>query len=196
MSGMSAATQKGPIPSFTRHWQHVRANLFLNQVPPNQILSNGNRMKLAIGADHAGYDMKCQIVPWLEESGHEVVDVGAHDLDPADDFPDFAEAVGQSLKAEHAERGLMICGSGVGASIASNKVGGVRAALCHDTYTARQGVEHNDMNVLCLGGRVIGIETAKEVISAFLGASFMAEERFQRRVSKVGDIEQGMTGKR
>ena len=149
-------------------------------------------MKLVVGADHAGLDMKSQIVPWLENAGHEVMDVGAHTMDPADDFPDFAAAVGQTLTGGRAERGLMICGSGVGATIASNKVSGIRAALCHDTYTARQGVEHNDMNVLCLGGRVIGIETAKEVIAAFLSASFSAEERFLRRVRKVGEIEQGM----
>ncbi len=149
-------------------------------------------MRLAIGADHAGYDLKCEIVPWLEASGHEIVDVGAHSMDPTDDFPDFASAVGHSLNAGDAERGVMICGSGVGASIASNKVGGVRAALCHDTFTARQGVEHNDMNVLCLGARVIGIETAREVLSAFLGAAFAAEERFQRRIDKVGEIEQRM----
>ena len=148
-------------------------------------------MKLAVGADHAGLEMKSQIIPWLQQAGHEVVDVGAHTLDPADDFPDFAAAVGQTLFGGGAERGVMICGSGVGATIASNKVSGVRAALCHDTYTARQGVEHNDMNVLCLGGRVIGIETAKEVISAFVGASFTGEERFLRRIDKVGKIEQG-----
>ena len=148
-------------------------------------------MKLAVGADHAGLDMKSQIIPWLRQEGHEVVDVGAHTLDPADDFPDFAAAVGQTLDGGEAERGVMICGSGVGATIASNKVSGVRAALCHDTYTARQGVEHNDMNVLCLGGRVIGIETAKEVISAFVGASFTPEERFLRRIDKVSRIEQG-----
>ncbi len=148
-------------------------------------------MKLAVGADHAGLDMKSQIIPWLQQAGHEVVDVGAHTLDPGDDFPDFAAAVGQTLGGGEAERGVMICGSGVGATIASNKVSGVRAALCHDTYTARQGVEHNDMNVLCLGGRVIGIETAKEVISAFVGASFTPEERFLRRIDKVGKIEQG-----
>ena len=148
-------------------------------------------MKLAVGADHAGLDMKSQIIPWLQQAGHEVVDVGAHTLDPADDFPDFAAAVGRTLCRGGAERGVMICGSGVGATIASNKVSGVRAALCHDTYTARQGVEHNDMNVLCLGGRVIGIETAKEVISSFVGASFTGEERFLRRIDKVGRIEQG-----
>ena len=148
-------------------------------------------MKLAVGADHAGFDMKSQIVSWLQASGHEVIDVGAHDLDPADDFPDFAEAVGLSLTRGQAQRGVMICGSGVGAAIASNKVAGIRASLCHDSYTARQGVEHNDMNVICLGGRVIGIETAKEVISAFVGASFIPEDRFQRRIDKVSAIEKG-----
>ena len=148
-------------------------------------------MKLAVGADHAGLELKSQIIPWLQAAGHDVLDVGAHTLDPADDFPDFATAVGQTLNGGGAERGVMICGSGVGATIASNKVNGVRAALCHDTYTARQGVEHNDMNVLCLGGRVIGIETAKEVIGAFLGASFTPEERFLRRINKVGEIERG-----
>ena len=146
-------------------------------------------MKLAIGADHAGFDLKAQIVPWLEASGHDVVDIGAHALDPADDFPDFAAAVASSVTGGQAERGVMICGSGVGASIATNKAAGIRSALCHDTYTARQGVEHNDMNVLCLGGRVIGIETAKEVIAAFISAEFMPEARFQRRIDKVTEIE-------
>ncbi len=146
-------------------------------------------MKLAIGADHAGFDLKAQIVPWLESTGHQLVDLGAHALDPADDFPDFAAAVARSVTSGQAERGVMICGSGVGASIAANKVGGIRACLCHDTYTARQGVEHNDMNVLCLGGRVIGIEVAKEVIAAFIGAKFMPDARFQRRIGKVSEIE-------
>ena len=148
-------------------------------------------MKLAIGADHAGFDLKVQIVPWLESSGYDVVDVGAHTLDPADDFPDFAAAVAHSVTGGQADRGVMICGSGVGASIASNKVSGIRACLCHDTYTARQGVEHNNMNVICLGGRVIGIETAKEVIAAFLSADFTPEARFQRRIDKVSEIEAG-----
>ena len=146
-------------------------------------------MKLAVGADHAGFDLKSQIIPWLESSGHEVVDVGAHDLDPADDYPDFAAAVAQSVNEGQAERGVMICGSGVGANIATNKVTGIRSSLCHDTYTARQGVEHNDMNVLCLGGRVIGIETAKEVTAAFVEAEFTREDRFQRRINKVSSIE-------
>ena len=146
-------------------------------------------MNVAVGADHAGFDLKIQLIPWLEGTGHEVVDVGAHTLNPADDYPDFAVAVAHSVNDGLAERGVMVCGSGVGASIATNKVPGIRACLCHDTYTARQGVEHNDMNVLCLGGRVIGIETAKEVIAAFLGAEFAPEERFQRRIDKVTAIE-------
>ena len=152
-------------------------------------------MKLAIGADHAGLDLKTQLIPWLESNGHEVMDVGAHDLDPADDYPDFAVAVAHSVSEGVAQRGIMLCGSGVGASMATNKVKGIRACLCHDTFTARQGVEHNDMNILCLGGRVIGIETAKEVVTAFLGASFTPEVRFQRRIEKVGAIEaQRLTG--
>ena len=146
-------------------------------------------MKVAIGADHAGFDLKSQLVPWLESTGHEVVDVGAHTLDPADDYPDFAVSVAHSVNDGLAERGVMVCGSGVGANIATNKVSGIRSSLCHDTYTARQGVEHNNMNVICLGGRVIGIETAKEVISAFLEADFTPEDRFQRRIDKVTQIE-------
>ena len=146
-------------------------------------------MKLAIGADHAGYDLKEQLIPWLESSGHEVIDVGAHAVDPTDDFPDIAAEVARSVSENVAQRGIMVCGSGVGASIATNKVKGIRACLCHDTYTARQGVEHNNMNVLCLGGRVIGIETAREVVSAFVGADFTPEARFQRRIDKVGKLE-------
>ncbi len=146
-------------------------------------------MKLAIGADHAGYDLKEQLIPWLESSGHEVIDVGAHAVDPTDDFPDIAAEVARSVSENVAQRGIMVCGSGVGASIATNKVKGIRACLCHDTYTARQGVEHNNMNVLCLGGRVIGIETAREVVSAFVGADFTPEARFQRRIDKVGELE-------
>ena len=154
----------------------------------------GRGMKLAVGADHAGFDLKAQIVSWLEASGHEVVDAGAYALDPADDYPDFAAAVAGLVSGGQAERGVMVCGSGVGASIACNKAAGIRAALCHDTYTARQGVEHNDMNVICLGGRVIGIETAKEVLAAFVGAGYAGEARFQRRIDKVGEMERGGRG--
>ncbi len=146
-------------------------------------------MKLAVGADHAGFDLKQQIVPWLESCGHEVEDLGAHTLDPDDDYPDFAAAVARSLADGQAERGVIFCGSGVGACITANKVRGVRACLCHDTYTARQGVEHDDMNVICLGGRVIGPEQAKGLLDAFLGAGFLPETRFQRRLDKLNEVE-------
>jgi ribose 5-phosphate isomerase B len=146
-------------------------------------------MKLAVGADHAGFELKQQLVPWLESCGHEVLDLGAHSLDPDDDYPDFAASVARSLTDGLAERGVIFCGSGVGACITANKVRGVRACLCHDTYTARQGVEHDDMNVICLGGRVIGPEQAQEVLDAFLGAGFQPEARFQRRLDKLNEVE-------
>ena len=121
--------------------------------------------------------------------GHQVSDVGAHTMDPNDDYPDFALAVADSVLAGNTERGIVVCGSGVGASITANKVKGIRACLCHDSYTARQGVEHDSMNVICIGGRVIGIELTKVVIEAFLGASFIKEERFQRRLNKLIRVE-------
>ena len=147
-------------------------------------------MKVAIGADHAGFELKGQIVRWLESEGHQVNDIGAHVLDPDDDYPDFAVAVAHSLCSGEAERGVVICGSGVGACITANKVKGIRACLCHDTYTARQGVEHDDMNVVCIGGRVIGIELAKGVLEAFLNARFIPEPRFQRRLEKLAQVEE------
>ena len=146
-------------------------------------------MRVAIGADHAGYELKLQVLPWLKTEGYEVVDLGAHELDPNDDYPDFAAAVARSLTAGAAERGVVICGSGVGACITANKVRGIRASVCHDTFTARQGVEHDDMNVICVGGRVIGFELAKEVLGAFLGANFLPESRFQRRLDKLMEVE-------
>ena len=147
-------------------------------------------MRIAVAGDHAGFDLKELIVPWLRSTGHEVEDLGAHIFDAEDDFPDFAVLVADSVKSGNVERGVVICGSGVGASVAANKVPGIRACLCHDTYTGRQGVEHDDMNVLCLGGRVIGIEVAKEVLTAFLAANFIPEPRFQRRLEKTLHIEQ------
>ena len=146
-------------------------------------------MRVAIGADHAGYELKLQVLPWLKAEGYEVVDLGAHELDPNDDYPDFAAAVARSLTAGAAERGVVICGSGVGACITANKVRGIRASVCHDTFTARQGVEHDDMNVICVGGRVIGFELAKEVLGSFLGANFLPESRFQRRLDKLIEVE-------
>ena len=145
-------------------------------------------MKIAVGCDHAGYELKTQLMPWLREQGHEVLDLGTNSDAPVD-YPDFARAVGAAVTAKRAERGVIICGSGVGACIAANKMKGIRAALCHDTFSARQGVEDDDMNVICLGARVIGPELAKEVISAFLKARFSHAERHERRVKKILDIE-------
>ncbi len=146
-------------------------------------------MRIALGADHAGYALKAPIAELLKSLGHEVVDVGAYSMDPSDDYPDFAMALADAVASGEAERGVMVCGSGVGASVAANKVAGVRAAVCHDTYSAHQGVEHDDMNVLCLGARIVGQEVARELVTAFLSARFTGEERHQRRLDKVLDIE-------
>ncbi len=147
-------------------------------------------MKVAVGADHAGFELKGEIVRWLESEGHQVNDIGAHEFDADDDYPDFAVAVAGSVLSGESERGIVICGSGVGACITANKVKGIRACLCHDTYSARQGVEHDDMNVVCIGGRVIGIELTKVVLEAFLNANFLPEPRFQRRLDKLNQVEQ------
>jgi len=146
-------------------------------------------MQIAIGADHGGFPIKADLVALLKKLGHEVVDVGAHTLDSSDDYPDFARAVGQAVQRGEAERGIVICGSGVGACVAANKLRGIRAGVCHDTYSAHQGVEHDNMNVLCLGGRVVGIEVARELVQAFVGARFSGEERHARRVAKVAAME-------
>lgn len=142
-------------------------------------------MRIAVGADHGGFELKNEVVAWLQAAGHQVIDLGAHAYDRNDDYPDFAFSVGEALQAGQAERGIVICGSGVGASIAANKLVGIRAALCHDTYSARQGVEHDNMNVLCLGARIIGVELARELVQAFLAARFQDDERFRRRLNKV-----------
>ena len=146
-------------------------------------------MRVAIGADHGGYALKDELKQFLQSLGHEMIDVGAHTLDPADDFPDFTRPLAESVASGSADRGIMICGSGVGASVAANKVRGIRASVCHDTYSAHQGVEHDDMNVLCLGARIVGIELARELTGAFLSAEYVPEERFQRRLDKVLDME-------
>jgi ribose 5-phosphate isomerase B len=145
-------------------------------------------VNIAIGSDHAGFDLKSELIPWLAEHGHEVLDLGTNNCEPAD-YPDFARAVGHAVTSNQAERGLLVCGSGVGASVAANKIKGIRAAICHDTFSARQGVEDDDMNVLCIGARIIGVELAKAVCTAFLGANFSKLERHQRRLNKVLDIE-------
>ena len=146
-------------------------------------------MRVAIGADHGGFALKEELKSFIESLGHEALDVGAHALDPADDFPDFTQAVAESVSGGGARRGVMICGSGVGASVAANKVKGIRASVCHDTYSAHQGVEHDDMNVLCLGARIVGVELARELAASFLSAEFDPEERFQRRLDKVLEME-------
>ena len=142
-------------------------------------------MRIAIGADHGGFPLKEELAGILRQAGHEVEDLGAHQYNSEDDYPDFALAVARAVVDGKARRGIVVCGSGVGASVAANKVKGARAALCHDTYSAHQGVEHDDLNVLCLGGRIIGIELAKEITEAYLGAEFSGEERHQRRLSKI-----------
>jgi len=147
------------------------------------------KLRVAIGADHGGFALKNDIVKRLGEA-YEILDLGAHVLDPQDDYSDFAIAVARAVASGEAQRGIIVCGSGVGACIAANKVPGIRACLCHDTYSAHQGVEHDDMNVLCLGARVIGDELAAELVTAFLEASFSGEERHRRRLQKVLDIEQ------
>src|SRR5438046_4539302 len=146
-------------------------------------------MRIAIGADHAGFDLKQIIGAYLRHLGHEVIDKGT-DSDAPVDYPDFAEAVSIVVRDGQAERGVLICGSGVGASVAANKIPGIRAGLCHDTYSARQGVEHDDMNVLVLGARVIGIELARELVASFVAAEFNAAERHRPRVRKISEMEQ------
>jgi len=147
------------------------------------------KMKIAIGADHGGFPLKAELTPWLRENGYEVLDMGAETLIPTDDYPDYALAVAEAVASEKVQRGIIICGSGIGACIAANKIPGVRACPCHDTYSAHQGVEHDDMNVLCLGARVVGGALAMEVVEAFLKARFSGEERHRRRLQKVLDIE-------
>ncbi|MGO9210969.1 MAG: ribose 5-phosphate isomerase B [Terriglobales bacterium] len=146
-------------------------------------------MRVAIAADHAGFPLKQDLAPWLRSSGYEVTDLGTNSTEPVD-YPDYADAVAQAVLEGRAARGILICGSGVGASVAANKVPGIRAGICHDTYSAHQGVEHDDMNVLVLGARVIGVELARELVRAFLGAMFTREPRHVRRLGKIRAIEE------
>ncbi len=145
-------------------------------------------MKVALGADHAGFELKERVKALLQELKHEVLDVGTFSTD-AVDYPDFAESVGLAVRDGKAERGILVCGSGVGASIAANKIPGVRAGLCHDHYSAHQGVEHDDMSVLVMGGRVIGESVALDLVGAFLKAQYTGEARHQRRLDKVKALE-------
>ncbi|HUZ05530.1 MAG TPA: ribose 5-phosphate isomerase B [Acidobacteriaceae bacterium] len=146
-------------------------------------------MKIAIGSDHAGFELKEAIRKYMENLGHQVLDLGAYNTEPSD-YPDFAAAVGKTLMSGNAERGVLICGSGVGVSVAANKMPGIRAGICHDTYSAHQGVEHDEMNVLVMGSRVIGSALAYDIVASYLGAHFQKnEERFVRRLNKVKAIE-------
>ena len=143
---------------------------------------------MVIGSDHAGFALKVAMGELLRSLGHEVLDVGAFSENPSD-YPDFAEAVGRAILDGKAERGVLICGSGVGASVAANKVMGIRAGMCHDTYSAHQGVEHDNINVLVLGSRVVGVKLAEDLVKAFLGAKFTQEERHVRRLGKIKALE-------
>jgi len=146
-------------------------------------------VKIAVAADHAGLPLKETVIMRIDDLAHTSVDLGAHEFDAEDDYPDFALAVATEVAEGRAERGVVLCGSGVGASIVANKVRGVRAGVCHDTYSARQGVEHDDMNVLCIGSRVIGSALADSIIAAFVSATFSGEERHARRLEKIKAIE-------
>jgi ribose 5-phosphate isomerase B len=146
-------------------------------------------MKVAVGCDHAGFELKQALVPFVEGLGHRVADLGAPVFDAGDDYPDSSRAVAVAVARGEADRGIVVCGSGVGASVAVNKVPGVRGAMCHDTFSARQGVEDDDANVLALGGRVIGVALAKEVVAAFLAARFSGAQRHRRRLEKVNQLE-------
>ena len=145
-------------------------------------------MKIALAADHAGFALKEAFVEYLRGLKHEVLDLGTKSADPVD-YPDYAEAVGLAIREKRAERGVLICGSGVGASVAANKIPGIRAGLCHDMYSAHQGVEHDDMNVLVLGARVIGPELAKDLVREYLSAVYVNDERHGRRVEKIKALE-------
>jgi RpiB/LacA/LacB family sugar-phosphate isomerase len=146
-------------------------------------------MRITVASDHAGFELKQLLADFLREHGHQLSDVGTHSKEPVD-YPDFAEALAATVLRGESERGILICGSGVGASVAANKIPGIRAGLCHDSYSAHQGVEHDDMNVLVLGARVIGPELAKDLCLDFLKARFTGEERHRRRLGKILSIEQ------
>ncbi len=150
-------------------------------------------MRIAVAADHAGFPLKQTVLDEIERLGHEAVDLGTFSTD-AVDYPDYAEKLGRSIIDGDADRGIVLCGSGVGASVAANKMRGIRSAVCHDTYSAHQGVEHDDMNVLSIGARIIGPELALEVVRAFAGAEFSGDERHVRRLNKVLAIEERSMG--
>lgn len=145
-------------------------------------------MIIAVACDHAGFPLKDEVINTIQASGSQAIDLGTYDQEPVD-YPDFVEKAGRAILQKQADRAVIICGSGIGASIAANKIKGIYAGLCHDTYSAAQGVEHDNMNVLCMGGRIIGVEIARGVVKAFINAKFSDEERHQRRVGKILKIE-------
>ncbi len=147
-------------------------------------------MRVAVGADHAGFSLREAVISAVKAAGHQVLDHGAHTYDAEDDYPDRATPVAVSVQSGEADRGIILCGSGIGASISANKFRGVRASVCHDTYSAAQGVVHDDMNVLCIGGRIVGDAVAIELVNAFLSASMGPEERYHRRLGKLLSIEE------
>lgn len=146
-------------------------------------------MRIAVGADHGGYPLNERVIDELRAAGHEITDFGTHDGSKPDDYPDYAAAVGRAIQQNQADIGIIICGSGVGAAVAANKLRGVRAALCGDTYSAHQSREHDDCNVLCMGARVVGFELAMDIMRSFVAARFTGEERHRRRLEKVADLE-------
>ena len=146
-------------------------------------------MRIAVGADHGGYPLNVRVIEELRNAGHDLIDFGTHDGSVPDDYPDYARMVGEAVQNDAAEIGILICGSGVGAAVAANKLRGIRAALCGDTYSARQSREHDDCNVLCLGARVVGVELALEIVRAFVVAKFTGEERHRRRLAKIEAME-------
>ncbi len=150
-------------------------------------------MRIAIGADHAGYPLNERVIEELRNAGHELIDFGTHDGSVPDDYPDYAKKVGESIQSGSTEIGILICGSGVGAAVAANKLRGIRAALCGDTYSGHQSREHDDCNVLCVGARVTGVELALEIVRAFVNARFTGEERHKRRLAKVAELEKQMS---
>jgi ribose 5-phosphate isomerase B len=152
-------------------------------------------VRVAVACDHAGFPLKTRILKEVAAAGHEAIELGVYSTEPSD-YPDSATELGEAITDGRAERGILLCGSGVGASVAASKIPGIRAALCHDTYSAHQGVEHDDMNVLCLGARIVGEELAAELARTFLAASFQHEERFVRRLDKVKAIEQRYSASR
>lgn len=149
-------------------------------------------MKIAIASDHAGYHLKTALIPLIRNLGNEVADLGTDSPHNSVDYPDFAAKASREVLAGRADRAIVVCGSGVGACIAANKIEGIRAGLCHDTYSAHQGVEHDDMNVLCLGARIIGESLAFEIAAAFAAARFSGEDRHKRRLKKIDDLERGL----